>query len=126
MHQKSRLMTPITHIVTLLISLINPLTKSPDPASRVLEERTSKLAQQHPGGSSRGKVDNSTFQMSSIFTWGYYGTQYRVKFDPPSGYSILNKEYNLTGINHQKTLLRSSRAICSPKSQQDPDRTIIL
>ena len=41
-------------------------------------------------------------RMSSIFIWGYYGTQYRVKLYPPFGYSILYNDYNLTGFNHQK------------------------
>ena len=42
---------------------------------------------------------------SSILFGGYYGTQYRVRFYPPFGYSFLYKEYNLTGFDNQKTLL---------------------
>ena len=33
----------------------------------------------------------------------YCGTQYRVRLYPPFGYSILYKEYYLTGFNHQKS-----------------------
>ena len=33
---------------------------------------------------------------------GYYGTQYRVRFYPFLGYSILYKEYDLTRFNHRK------------------------
>ena len=33
------------------------------------------------------------------FILGYYGTHYRVRLYPPSGYRILYKEYN---FNHQK------------------------
>ena len=42
--------------------------------------------------------------MSSILLGegGYYDTQYRVRSYLPFGYSILYKEYNLTGFNHEK------------------------
>ena len=45
-----------------------------------------------------GESDMDSCQLSSIFIWGYYGTQYRVRSYP----SILYKEYYLTRFNHQK------------------------
>ena len=38
-----------------------------------------------------------------MFYLGNYGTQYRVRFYPAFGYSMLHKECNLTRFNHQKT-----------------------
>ena len=40
--------------------------------------------------------------MSGISFGGYYGNHDRVRLYPPFGYSILYKEYNPTGFNHQK------------------------
>ena len=40
--------------------------------------------------------------MSSILFGETVGTQYRVRLYPPFGYSILYKEYDLTGFNHLK------------------------
>ena len=41
------------------------------------------------------------YSSSRSVIWGYYGTQYRVRFYPPFGYSFY-EEYNLTRFNHQK------------------------
>ena len=43
------------------------------------------------------------YYSSRSFICGYYGTQYRVRLYPPLGYSILYKEYDLTGFNHQES-----------------------
>ena len=43
--------------------------------------------------------------MSSFFWGGYYGTQYRVRLGPPFAENTSYKAHNLTGFNHQKTLL---------------------
>ena len=52
--------------------------------------------------SSPGRLKRDPFEW--YFIGGYFGTQYRVRFYPPCGYSGLYKEHNLFGFNHQKTL----------------------
>ena len=42
---------------------------------------------------------------SSLFGDTIWYPIYRVRLYPPFGYSILYKVYDLTGFNHQKTLL---------------------
>ena len=44
-------------------------------------------------GPSGPQASTCMFQsLSSIFVWGYDGTQYKVRLYPPCGYSILYKE----------------------------------
>ena len=61
--------------------------------------------------SPRDSFEFPATSLEKYFIWGYHGTQYRVRLYPPFGYSTLYKEYYLTGLNHQKTLLTSTGVV---------------
>ena len=64
-------------------------------------------------GKEKGKSNGSwdyigviLYSSSRSVIWGYYGTQYRVRFYPPFGYSFFIRNIMLLGSTTKKTLLK--------------------